>query len=338
VAEFPRFEYSGTQVRRAGEALAGELVWTDEAAESIREIFKIANNWRDSHAYPMRKLRFELLGQMKSQKLKGITVARLKRMASIRRKLRNHTGKLHLIQDLAGCRAIVPAIGDVNALIGAMRQNSAHELFKEYDYINEPKPDGYRSHHMVFKFLGQGDDEVYNGRRIELQIRTRLQHSWATAVEAVGLFRREDMKAGQGDPDWLRLFQLMSHEFAFAEGWSGDQSRRIREIRELDKRLMAANTLENLSQAVRFTESYVSDPHSKSEYYLIRYNNADNTVSIEPHTGAIGGVRAYDRAAAPGNESGSNNINTVLVEVDKIENLKEAYPNYFGEVQLFKKN
>jgi hypothetical protein len=28
----------------------------------------------------------------------------------------------------------------------------------------------------------------------------------------------------------------------------------------------------------------------------------------------------------------------VLVEADKIESLKEAYPNYFGDVQVFKHN
>jgi hypothetical protein len=59
---------------------------------------------------------------------------------------------------------------------------------------------------MVYKFRGSGEEAVYNGRRVEVQVRTQLQHSWATAVEAVGLFRREDLKAGRGDLDWLRLF------------------------------------------------------------------------------------------------------------------------------------
>jgi hypothetical protein len=31
-------------------------------------------------------------------------------------------------------------------------------------------------------------------------------------------------------------------------------------------------------------------------------------------------------------------VNSVLVEADKIESLKDAYPNYFGDVQLFKRN
>lgn len=51
VADFPRFQYTMRDVRRAGEALAADLIWTDDSAESIRQVFSIANNWRDSHAY-----------------------------------------------------------------------------------------------------------------------------------------------------------------------------------------------------------------------------------------------------------------------------------------------
>jgi len=67
-------------VQRAGEALAGELIWTDESADRIRRVFSIANNYRDSHALPMRKIRHELSGLLQRERIKGVTVARLKRM------------------------------------------------------------------------------------------------------------------------------------------------------------------------------------------------------------------------------------------------------------------
>lgn len=65
--EFPRLEYTMGDVRRAGQALATDLIWiwTDETAETIRQVFRIANNWRDSHAYPMRKIRNELSRQIR---------------------------------------------------------------------------------------------------------------------------------------------------------------------------------------------------------------------------------------------------------------------------------
>jgi hypothetical protein len=44
----------------------------------------------------------------------------------------------------------------------------------------------------------------------------------------------------------------------------------------------------------------------------------------------------YDAAEVKNAESGSGEKKIVLVEVDEIENLRSAYPNYFGDVQKFK--
>lgn len=327
-------------VRRAGEALSGDLIWTDETAESIRQVFRIANNFRDSHAYPMHRIRSEVSGQIRRNKITGgFTVARLKRMPSVRRKLRTISTNLNQIQDLGGCRAVLPTIDDVNAMIRAMRQFSAHGIHREDDYINNPKGDGYRSHHMVFKFCGTGDEGVYNDRRIEVQIRTRLQHSWATAVESVGLFRHEDLKAGTGDPDWLKLFRLMSAEFLLAEGCvSADSHRKERlvEIAELNKKLNAIDTLENLRQAVKITDDYAFDPKNRPDYFLIRYDRSNNRVQVEAQYGPIFAMNSYDRAESIEPTSTNSGFNSVLVEVDEIDNLKAAYPNYFGDVDLFK--
>lgn len=310
--DFPKFEYSDRQVLEAGKALAGDLIWTDDDADRIRDVFRIANNWRDTHALPMRKMRFELMGFIRSGKMKGFTAARLKRMRSIRKKLKKLPLKLNNIQDLGACRAVVPEIADVDTLVAKLRQDSKHDLHSENDYINSPKSDGYRCHHMVFKFVGADEDASYNGRRIELQVRTRLQHSWATAVEAVGLFRREDMKGGTGDEDWLRLFKLMSTEFALAERCAepegSGRDARVKEIIALESKLSAASMLEKLRQAVRYTESYVTDVNNKPDYYLIKYSHEDNTVTVDPYTSPLVGVKSYDIAEASDNKSGKNKI------------------------------
>jgi hypothetical protein len=160
-------------------------------------------------------------------------------------------------------------------------------------------------------------------------------------VEAVGLFRKEDLKGGQGSNEWLRLFELMSAELALAEKCPEPANvpprrERICEIIDLDKRLDAASTLENLRHAVRGTDRYLGA--DKPTYYLIQYNNLKRTVNIKGYSKPIGGTNAYDLAEQDDRQTGGNEINTVLVEADKIESLKEAYPNYFGDVQLFYKN
>lgn len=338
--QFPRFQYSNKDVQRAGEALAGDLYWTDETAEHIRRVFSVANNYRDSHALPMRKVRFELSGLLQRERIKGVTVARLKRMPSIRRKLRKIKSNLNQIQDLAGVRSIAPSMADVDRLIQSVRTNTGHEVFREYPYITQPKPDGYRCHHMVLKFRGVDEDEAYNDRRIEIQIRTRLQHAWATAVESVGLFRREDLKAGVGNADWLQLFRLMSLEFQLSEGCAepdAGRADRLSEIASLNRSLRAAALLEDLRQAVRTTERYKFDPKNKPDYFLIRYDRTYNTVSVRAQYGAIDAVRLYDLAENIDSRSSTGNgFTTVLVEVDEVENLRSAYPNYFGDVDLFK--
>lgn len=126
MADFPRFECSMRQVLRAGEALKGDLIWSEEKAEEFYEIFRIANNWRDSHAYPMRSLRHEIIARMRVLDVQGITAARLKRMRSIRKKLRTISATLNQIQDLGGCRVILTSIDEVNRLIEEMNNKQKH--------------------------------------------------------------------------------------------------------------------------------------------------------------------------------------------------------------------
>lgn len=339
VVDFPRFDYSMRQVERAGKVIAGKLDWNPDTEAQIREAFRIANNWRDAHAYPMRSIRHQLGWYINSLKLNGISVARLKRMQAIRRKLSRVPENLNQLQDLGGCRVILGSISDVHSLVENVMSKTRHSLWNQDNYIAQPKKDGYRSHHLIFKFNGRGESTVHSGRRIEVQVRTRLQHSWATAVEAVGLFRGEDLKGNVGDSDWLRLFRLMSAEFSWVENCEEPpdvpaRAERIREIIHLERKLEASATLSNLTYAVRYTEEAVQPP-TEPQYYLIKFDNQRKEVDITPMFRPKSAVESYDSAEEDNSRSdGSKNI--VLIEADKIENLKEAYPNYFGDVQLFK--
>jgi ppGpp synthetase/RelA/SpoT-type nucleotidyltranferase len=333
VADFPKFEYSNRDVMRVGDALRGTLPDTHDTVE----IFRIANSWRQAHAYPMHSVRRQLIWYMGHLGIEGITGARLKRMPAIRRKLSRIGLGLNQLQDIAGCRAVLPKIGDVYALVAALRDRSRHDLRDEDPYISKPKRDGYRSYHMMFNYRGRGAAKVFDDRRVEIQIRTRLQHSWATAVEAVGLFRNEDLKGNKGNPDWLRLFKLMSAEFAVAEGCPEppdvpDHPARVTEIQSLNGRLDATDNLNNLSNAVRWTDIAI-DPNFIPSYYVIAYDNATHEVAVRPYSGPRSAVAAYNNAEALDSDDSTT---IVLVEAAKIEAMKEAYPNYFGDVQLFR--
>lgn len=342
MAEFPKFEYTMHDVKRAGEALKGEILWSEERREENVRIFQIANNWIDSHGYPMYRVKMEAIGKLRACKIDGITIARLKRMSSVRRKLRTISSKLDQIQDLGGCRVILPSIDGASALIERFRDKGRHHLHNEGPYIESPKPGGYRSHHMIYKYVGNDESAVLNNRRVEIQIRTRLQHAWATAVEAVGNFTGDELKAGRGDQRWLRLFELMSAEFAMTENCpmpDGVPARaaRIKEIRGLESELSAASMMESMRQAVHYTGSYVQSGE-RPEFYRIEFNRRTKEARVTPHNRPIPGLAEQHLIEQAAEESGDKDINTVLVSADSIEDLYAGYPNYFGDVALFTKS
>lgn len=232
----------------------------------------------------------------------------------------------------------MPNIDQARQLVAKIVNESPHTLKREDSYMDAPRASGYRSHHIVFAFEPRHKSESsYEGRLIEMQIRSRLQHSWATAVEAVGLYRGENLKAGVGNEDWLRLFELMSFEFAATEGceYAKDGSNsRAREIIDLNAALKATQTLDTLSHAVSNLDRIEHDRHSKPRYCLITYDHTERRVSVKhlARPSDIGGALedGGDETSEP------DRYSVVVVELDKIENLKSAYPNYFGDVQLFK--
>lgn len=254
-------------------------------------------------------------------------------MQSIRRKLRRTNYTLYQMQDIAGCRAILDSRQDVDALLGFYHEGlSRREIVREDDYISNPKVNGYRSHHIVLKFSGDDDDERFQRHFVEIQIRSKLQHAWATAVEAVGLFENEDMKGGEGSQNWQRLFQLVSSEFALAEGCpivpgtSQNSGERRKELLDLVGELDALKSLDGIREAISFSDA-VRAPGAK--YYLVQYDYERRKVEIVPHAYLPKGLTDYQE------EEKKPTLNSVFVEVDRIGDLKGAFPNYFLDVGLF---
>jgi hypothetical protein len=279
---------------------------------------------------------------MKEAGLYGLTGARLKRMPAIRGKLLRKRLTLSQIQDLGGCRAIMPDIQSVHELNDALKKNLRHNIWREDNYILEPKEDGYRSHHLILSFNSKNSiEEKFKGRRIELQIRTKLQHAWATTVEAVGLFRGEGLKNHEGSPEWLRLFALVSAEFAEAEGCplpptSLDKQSRVSEIRRLETELRAVELLDHIRIGMHGTDNVLA-PGFRPTHFLLRFDHAQQKVLVDPYDIPRNAAKSYDNAEVLDNRQGNNSQTVVLVEVDKVENLKTAYPNYFGDVEEFRR-
>ena len=108
--------------------------------------------------------------------------------------------ELARMQDIGGLRAIVRSVAVVKTLELAYKNSRfKHTPGSSKNYLDSPKPDGYRGVHLIYRYQNPIATE-YNGLSLELQLRTHLQHAWATAVETMGTFLGQALKSGQGEP------------------------------------------------------------------------------------------------------------------------------------------
>lgn len=110
---------------------------------------------------------------------------RIKKQASICEKLKKRgiedtvENAKDYLQDIAGLRIICYFIGDIYNLVYNIKQQSDLIFIRESDYIKAPKPNGYRSYHIILGI------PVYclDGMEyfpVEIQLRTMSMDFWAT--------------------------------------------------------------------------------------------------------------------------------------------------------------
>lgn len=86
---------------------------------------------------------------------------------------------LNKIHDAAGIRVICPFLDDIYWIVNMLKKQHDIKVIKEKDYIHNPKPNGYRSYHMILQvpvYLKEHVKLIY----CEIQIRTIAMDSWAS--------------------------------------------------------------------------------------------------------------------------------------------------------------
>jgi hypothetical protein len=212
------------------------------------------------------------------------------------------------------------------------------------DYITKPAETGYRGIHLVCRHYSKAHPE-YDGLQVEIQLRSRLQHIWATAVETVDTLARDFLKFGIGDVSWQRYFALVGTAFAIKEGTAitpgtpTDRVELVEELRDLTTQLNVEMRLQSYGEAVHITRMTEQRGDVRGQYYLLELSQAPDP---KGHFLKITGYSARQHAQAEaelaekeremGGESGKD---VVLVAAESIASLEAAYPNYYLDTRAF---
>lgn len=338
--------FSNTAIDRAGEVLRGSNPLDPEFDGALEFI----NVWRSAHSYPLQAIKMLLLGRARRIHPGAVVAQRLKRLHSIRAKLVLESTRLSQMQDIGGCRAIMLSMQHVTELrdkfLEAASKNprSRHQLLVPKDYIESPKADGYRSVHLILKYQsGLPKNRNYNGFRIEVQLRSRFQHAWATAVEVVDIFSgkpalKTSLKTHIGDDRWRRFFILMGSAMAMREraplvpNTPTAKPNLIAELKDLANEISAIHFLRSLGHAVNVLGG---NQARKAAAYILILDADKKNVTVQSYTESDLPTAQREYLELEKLNATNPHVQVVQVAVDSIDLLKTAYPNYYLDTTVF---
>lgn len=191
---------SKSQLNKLGKRLAAAEVPSDEDLDLLQQM---RESYDEARAAVVGRLR-DGLGLESS--------SRIKTVGTLVDKLRREPGDLARIQDIAGVRVV--------ERMDRERQDEIvrgiAELFPDAKVVDRrDKPShGYRAVHVVVHV---------EGRPVEVQVRTHLQHAWAELVERLGDTWGRQIRYGQ-PPDEAE---------AVEEGWQGIRAQALALVMKL---------------------------------------------------------------------------------------------------------
>lgn len=322
------------QAKQAGKVLSNP----DAIQEEISKARPIVSEWREAHRVVLDYYHALLKESALREDPDALCVSRLKRYDTIVSKLNRPRLHINLNQmhDIAGCRAIVKD----NECVFAIKRDLESALRSEKpsmvkDYIHHPKTDGYRSLHVI----AQHDSKRagLKGLYCELQIRTRLQHEWATALETYDVICGSGLKFDRGSADETRFFALISNVFSLMEGADlvpGVPST----VNDLRKEILELNSklgfLDRLAACSGSVSVVATDGDFSSEAYCLMcvdYEEQKTDLFIYNDDDELNANELYMRKE----ELKRGLQDVLLVKVSSLKGLQEAYPSYSMDIMDF---
>jgi len=330
--------FSKKQVEKAGRAIR-------KHEGDYNHAISVIQNFRAAHIYPLQIVKNLIWKHAKKLDLleTATVVRRLKRLPTIIDKLQRKSldGKtdnaisLKRMHDIGGCRVILDNLPDLKALDQSLDESRTVHTVKSYDYITQPKPTGYRGIHRVYKSYDKVEKHAWKGFQIEVQLRTRLQHLWATTVEIVDIIEKETLKTNpfKANTSWKRLFFIMGEFLAVRDGsWtlSEEQAQQYKkELTELNIELSVFHKLDVFNNALKIDD--IKTRSKSTAYTLLVYSYEEQKGHAYLYSPAKK-EQALTRYAELEKE---DNVNVLLVAGSDLKSIEKAYPNYLNDTSEF---
>lgn len=340
-----RLTYSKKQVRKAGDAIRKGCT-----EEQKTQAIKVIRNFRESHLYPLMLIKNHVNRMAKKVSEDYILARRLKRLPTILDKLTRPTldGQqanaisITRMQDIGGCRIIFDTVDEVYQCLEYLKKSrSVHKIIKIQDTMFELKQSGYRGVHVVFSCYENSNDDSnpWFKHKIELQLRTRLQHAWATCIETIDIFEQTQLKTRlDGSNEFREFFKLAAQLMAHQENDNymlGDEySLALMKFITLEKQLGIVNKLYSYFLASKNMGYQGTGKNLQGQILIAIGRNKDqqltNSVRYFAKNKNEEAVKEYGRL-----EDDPLLDVVVLVSVKNLVDLKKAFPNYYADTELF---
>ncbi|MGZ8227647.1 MAG: RelA/SpoT domain-containing protein [Methylococcaceae bacterium] len=298
---------------------------------ATNEDLHVIDEWRSAHSAVLNT--FQAILRQRTKGLNIVVAQRHKRKSTIVGKLgRFPDMQLARMDDVAGFRLIFRSINELyefrknfhKARFLHQRRNDVDK----YDYIKSPKSTGYRGIHDVYAYdVNSKNGRYLKGLLVEIQYRTLIQHSWATAVEVIGFITESQPKFQEGDKRYLNAMalasEILSKSFENSKGVFSNKSDLdvVKDFLELEQELNLLRTLEGLNAAK-------TEATSNRNAILIFTSTGD--LEVRTFRGAKDALRALFalEKEMPGKD-------IVLVKADSNEDIRLAFKNYFSDAHDF---
>ena len=170
-------------MREELEDLAFRVLNPDARNSLIRRFITLQRETGDV----VHKITADIRAELERAKIEADVFGRAKKPYSVWRKMQEKDLAFSRLSDIYGFRIISESEADCYRILGVIHQRWRAVPGRFKDYISQPKNNGYRSIHTTVS----GRD----GKRVEVQIRTRQMHEVAEAGVAAHWSYREGVRA-----------------------------------------------------------------------------------------------------------------------------------------------